>query len=336
MLECIFTVDYEIYGNGQGSLRELIFEPALELKRVFDAAGAPLVVFVEAAELEILEVAGADPAIGDVKAQVRGFYQQGHEIALHLHPQWYNAHRKNGSWMLDYSEYNLCLLPEERIEQIVQRGIEYLRRVVGDPAFVPASFRAGNWLFQPTATVARVLARHGLQADSSVFKGGVQHQHRLDYRPAAANGWHWRFDRDVNVADPTGPLVELPIFTEMVPFWRMLTGKRVGLQRKGRPGGGTAAPSGARSQKTNRFLDYLRWYYPMKFDFCRMTFAELTRMMQIVLREDERTPNTYKPIVSIGHTKDLVDGDTVMKFLDWLRAHGIPIATLSQARSRCE
>ena len=24
MIECVFTVDYEIYGNGQGSLRELV------------------------------------------------------------------------------------------------------------------------------------------------------------------------------------------------------------------------------------------------------------------------------------------------------------------------
>ena len=33
MIECIFTIDYEIYGNGEGSLKELVFEPASVLKR---------------------------------------------------------------------------------------------------------------------------------------------------------------------------------------------------------------------------------------------------------------------------------------------------------------
>jgi len=27
MIDCIFTIDYEIYGNGEGSLRELVYEP---------------------------------------------------------------------------------------------------------------------------------------------------------------------------------------------------------------------------------------------------------------------------------------------------------------------
>ena len=36
MIECIFTIDYEIYGNGQGLLRDQVYEPARKLKEVFD------------------------------------------------------------------------------------------------------------------------------------------------------------------------------------------------------------------------------------------------------------------------------------------------------------
>lgn len=39
MLECIFTIDYEIYGNGEGSLKELVYEPAKHLKAIFDIPG---------------------------------------------------------------------------------------------------------------------------------------------------------------------------------------------------------------------------------------------------------------------------------------------------------
>ena len=182
MLECAFTIDYEIYGNGDGSLKELVLEPARQLKTIFDRAGAKFVVFVEAAELEKIENEQTDPAISEVKDQIREFYQEGFEIALHLHPQWCNARYQDNRWNLDYTEYNLCTLPEQRITEIVGRSIAYLRKVVDVPDFTPLSFRAGNWLFQPTATAARVLAKHGIKVDSSVFKGGRQHKHNLDYR----------------------------------------------------------------------------------------------------------------------------------------------------------
>ena len=80
---------------------------------------------------------------------------------------------------------------------------------------------------QPTKTMAEVLLRNGIQVDSSVFKGGRIRDLGLDYRPAARHGWYWRFADDVNEAEPEGPLLEVPIYTEMVPFWKMLGGKRL-------------------------------------------------------------------------------------------------------------
>jgi hypothetical protein len=89
MIEVIFTLDYEIYGNGEGSLMELVLEPAAELKRIFEDAGAKLVVFVEAAELEMIAATRSDPDIDAVEQQIRDFRRDGHEIGLHIHPQWY-------------------------------------------------------------------------------------------------------------------------------------------------------------------------------------------------------------------------------------------------------
>ena len=41
-----------------------------------------------------------------------------------------------------------------------------------------------------------------------------------------------------------------------------------------------------------------------------MTIEELTATIGEVVREDRLDPNTYRPIVLIGHTKDLVDFET--------------------------
>src|SRR5277367_1637817 len=174
VIECIFSLDYEIYGDGSGSLRDLVVDPTARLLEIFDKWGVRFVNFVEVSEFEAIEAAGSDSAVQLVNQQVRGMRRSGHEIALHLHPQWYNARFERGRWQLDYSEYNVCNLPQIRIAEIADRAVAHLKYMVDDPQFAPISFRAGNWLFQPTETAARELSRKGIRIDSSVFKGGFQ------------------------------------------------------------------------------------------------------------------------------------------------------------------
>jgi hypothetical protein len=324
MIRCIFTLDYEIYGNGEGSLQELVYDPGEKLREIFRKWNARFVNFVEVGEFEKIEEYGTDPTMDLVKRQIQALHKDGFEIALHLHPQWSHARHEGGRWVLDHSEYNLCTLPQARIAQIVDRSLDYLRRLVGEPGFTPVSFRAGNWLFQPTETAARILSERGIKIDSSVFKGGVQHNQCLDYRRARKNGYYWRFSADVNEPDPAGAWLEVPIYTEMVPFWKMRTSKRMGFK-------GNFGMAGQRpGQKVNRALDFLRFRYPLKLDFCRMTLGELTSMVEGVLRKDREEPEIFRPIVAIGHTKDLTDPQTVDAFLSFLQTKGIKVSTFAE------
>jgi hypothetical protein len=326
MIECIFTIDYEISGNGEGSLRTLVYEPAERLRTIFRKWNAKFVPFVEVAELERIESEGTDPAIDLVKQQIRYFYDNDFEIGLHLHPQWYNARYENGRWFLDYSEYNLCALHRERIVEIVDRSLAYLRNTIGVAGFTPFSFRAGNWLFKPTRPAADVLAERGIKVDSSVFKGGVRHQHQLDYRRALKNGSYWKFRDHADVPDPEGVLLELPIYTQMVPLWKMLDAKRVNPQHIGIGG----------AKKLHRLLDFLRFWHPLKLDFCSLTIDELTRMMERIIGEDKQDPTSFRPVVAIGHTKELVDFETVDSFLSHLHRKGIPVSTFKEVYEKCQ
>lgn len=329
MIDFIFTIDYEIYGNGEGSLKNLIFEPTKRLQGVFNQAAAKIVFFIEAAELEKIEEAKSDSAIADVKQQIKDLYHQGHEIALHLHPQWYKCESRNGRWELDNTEYNLCVLPEQRIVEIVDHSIKYLRSVLDDINYTPLSFRAGNWLFQPTQPAATILSSRGIKIDSSVFKGGLQHQTRLDYRPAVKNGYFWNFQDNVNNLVSAGEMVEIPIYSEMVPPWQMATKKRLGLQQK------AATSRKTLKDKINRALDLARLFQPLKLDFCRMTIDELIGMMDRIIKDDKKKPDSYKPIVAIGHTKDLVDFKTVSLFLTYLTQKNIKICTFEEVIHKC-
>jgi hypothetical protein len=323
VIEFVFTIDYEIYGDGTGCLKDLVYEPARRLTELFRNWNARFVAFVEVAEFEKIEAYGTDRAIDLVKKQIEEFYRDGFEVGLHLHPQWCNARCERSAWALDYGEYNLCTLPPPRIAEIVDGSLAYIRHVVNSSHFTPLSFRAGNWLFQPTQTAASVLAEKGIRIDSSVFKGGLQRNHGLDYRPAMRNGYYWSFERDVNEPDPIGPWIEVPIYTDMVPFWKMATPKRLGM----RNGTGAKSQGQGVGQKWSRLRDRLRFHYPLKLDFCRMTLSEMTSMMDRIIREDQADPETYRPVVAIGHTKDLTDFDTVDSFLSFLKTNRIPIST---------
>jgi hypothetical protein len=327
MIEFLFTIDYEIFGNGTGSLQELVHDPAEQLAELFRKWDVRFVTFVEAAELGKLATTRVDPAIAHVVSQLNRFHRDGFEIGLHLHPQWCNAQYVNGQWVLDYREYNLCKLDPQRISEIVRESLAFLRSVLGEPDFTPLSFRAGNWLFQPTAETARVLAANGIQIDSSVFKGGLQRNHGLDYRAARHNGYFWNFSSDVNRPDKNGQLIEVPIQTEMVPSWKMASSKRLGSSNTF-----ASAGSGFR-RKLTRIRDFARFRYPKKLDFCRMMLDEMTGMMDKVIREDRSDPSQYRPIVSIGHTKDPIDFGVVESFLTFLRTNNIPVVTFN---SVCE
>lgn len=329
MIECIFTIDYEIYGNGQGSLRELVYVPAQMLKEIFLKMNRRFVVFVEVAELEIIEANRTDPDIELIKNQIREFHKEGFEIGLHIHPWWYNANRKNGKWILDYTEYNFCTLPRERIAQIVDRGISYLREILGESDFTPLSHRAGHLLFQNTQDAAKVLVERGIKVDSSVYKGGLWHQHKLDYRPALKNGYFWKFTDSTNVCDPKGVLLEIPIHTRMVPIWEMFTTRRIGLQQKG------SSSIQAGKKILSRIKDFLRLSHPLKLDLCQMNLKELISTIDAVVLEDLQTPPQFKPIVAIGHTKDLVEFETLKLFLTYLEKKRVPLSTFKCVYNMC-
>ncbi|MCB2167358.1 MAG: hypothetical protein KQI78_06835 [Deltaproteobacteria bacterium] len=330
MIECIFSIDYEIYGNGEGSLKDLVYNPTKKLIKIFDEYAIKLVIFAEVAELIAIENFQSDNYIENVKRQLYDLYSNGHEIALHLHPQWFNAKFANGKWKLDNREYNLCVLPENRIKDIFIQSIDYLREILNASDHIPTSFRAGNWLMQPTSSIAKIISDLGILIDSSVFKGGKISKYSLDYRKASQNCYFWKFSDDVTLSQHNGKLLEIPIYTRLVPIWNILTSKRLKLQSRS-----NSVVKRTFIDKIYRISDNIRFKVPLKFDFCRMTKVELTDLIEQVLADDKDNPATFKPIVAIGHTKDLTDFETISYFINFLKLNKIKISTFKEIYAKC-
>jgi hypothetical protein len=330
MIECIFTTDYEIFGNGEGSLKELLYNPLEELGKIFKEYESQFVIFVEVAELEMIEKYKADSHIDLIKQQIKKFYNDGFEIGLHIHPWWYNAYfNKEKKWTFNYKNYNLCNFPIEKIREIINRGIYYLRNILNVLEYTPLSFRAGHLLFQPTKNLAYVLSEKGIKIDSSVYKGGMWYQQKIDYRNTITNGNYWKFKDDVTISDSNGILLEIPVHTKLVPIWKIFTSKRIGVQKM------NSSIVKVGRNKLSRIRDYLRFKYPIKFDFCEMNLRELKETINEILIEDEKDPKSFKPLVAIGHTKELIDLRTVKSFLNFLYEKRIKISTFNGIYSKC-
>lgn len=324
MIECIFTIDYELFGNGDGSLRKLMYEPLEKLREIFQKYDSRFVIFVEVAELEIIQGIFKDSDLNLIFQQIRESYRNGYEIGLHIHPWWYKGFIKDGKWIFDYNYYNLCVFQKEKIEVVVDRALSYLRKILDVFNFTPISFRAGHLIFQPTQPLAEILAQKGIKIDSSVYKGGFWSQQKIDYRNAINNSYYWKFSNDVSISDSNGILIELPIYTKLVYLWKIFTLKRITVQKK------ESTVVKYSWKKLKRIKDYLRFKYPIKFDFCEMDRVELINLIDEIIIEDQKNPTILKPIVAIGHTKEIKEFDTIDYILSYLKNHNIKISTFKE------
>jgi len=155
-------------------------------------------------------------------------YRCGYEIALHLHPQWYNARFERGNGARLHG-INLCTLPQPRIAEIVDRSVNHLP-LYGRPSKSSALYRSGPAIgcFQPTRNAAWNCPE-GACGSTFGIKGGLQRNHHLDYRPSQGKMvTTGRSARNVNERTPWGSGWNSPSI-RMVPPWKMVTSKRMGM-----------------------------------------------------------------------------------------------------------
>lgn len=323
MIYLIFTLDYEIYGNGEGNPQDLIFKPTNKLNKLFDQYGWKYVNFVEVAELIKFKEYNSNPELSSIEKQIKSMNIDEHEIALHIHPQWFNAEYKKGKWKLDYSEYNICKLSYDKIKNYLDISVSYLKGICNAKYYNPVSFRSGNWLFQPTELVSKVLYELGILVDSSLFKGGVLSYHGINYKKSLNNGYYWRFSSDVNEIDQNGNIIEVPIYSCMVPIWKMYSKKREKIHQQ-------LKRVNFRKKRFTFLMDRLRFFYPRKFDFSKMTYIELKEVVDHLIDLEKKTPTVIKPIVLIGHSKNLSDFQSLKKFLEYVYINNITVTTFQQ------
>lgn len=333
----ILTVDYEVFGNGQGCLKHCVVEPASRLLRVADQFNAPVTLFAEAAELMAMEREMGRGAVGDVREQLEGAVLAGHDVQLHLHPQWQGAKRcDDGTWELDLDRWRIGDLSEDEAENLIATGKGWLDDVAfaNAPGRNTMAFRAGSWCIQPSEVVIRSLQRRGFSVESTVVPGMRRSSQGewSDFRLAPDLPF-WRVDSDVCKVSSSG-LWEVPIASGRVPRFTQLSAE---LQARDTENS-RFAPNCHGSYSTRGPLSRVAANFQklLELGLAKLDFSTMPAQTLLTITEDwmRRFSNAHwpTPIVAIAHTKNWTDRSSshFVDYLTWARDAGIRFSTYQQ------
>ncbi len=341
MIHVIFTLDYEIHGNGEGSPDELMVEPTRRMLGQFDEYGARLTILADVAEIlkfkEFRGEAGQDIFhYRKIEDQLRKAIQGGHDVQLHLHPSYFNAQFEVDRWRMDWSEYDFATLDPDRMSAMLRAGRDYLESLLQpmDGRYRCNVFRAANWAAQPSPNVVRALIDAGFVVDTSVFKYG----HRIgrvnfDYSNAPSAILPWRASvKDICVEDPDGKLWESPIYCEQRWLGAFLTLNRLyrvwqSYRHKFPKSDGagkatTSAGTNGGYGKARASLKDRLFKNAWKADFNQCSGRQLVKTLERVERTYGNT-RAEVPFVLIGHSKLFTpyNQTSLAPFLKHVEAH---------------
>ncbi len=352
MLHLILTLDYEVFGNGSGDVLRDVVEPTNRILDICDRHRAKLTIMFEVAEYWSFMRAEQEGNIslpfspsGRMRAQAEEALRRGHDVQLHLHPQWIGAELVGGVWSVKNAQWRIADLPHGlgseddplSITGAMRQGKQSLEEILRpiDPEYRCIAFRAGGFLAQPAESVIQAMKSVGLVADSSVVRGlKTEPPRQVDYTRAPSSvGFWWTSATDFCAGgDPGMHVLEFPIYALRQPYltnfkprklWTTLKRHRLERQIPGTKNAGTTSREGL------ALLRKLFSMHPVTVDFCKLNARDL---FQSVIREFEQVnegTEIAKPLTLIGHCKDFWNDKNLDRFLGRmarLTAEGAPLA----------
>ncbi|MBL3528745.1 MAG: hypothetical protein JMN27_11245 [gamma proteobacterium endosymbiont of Lamellibrachia anaximandri] len=332
--QLILTVDYEVFGDGSGQPRPCVLGSTERILAIAESRGVPLTLFVEALEFAAMEREPACHAQSDaVRLQLTEALARGHDLQLHLHPQWWDAKLDPaGSWQLDLSRWRIGDLPFQEVAGLLEQGKVWLEELGRQqrPDYRCIAFRAGGWCIQPSALVLAALSDQGILIDSSVAPG---------LRNATAGEWSdfrdvpdlpfWNADQDLAAPVSRG-VWEFPILTGRVARMDHLKALRKAGLAEGCQGS-YRGPGGIAARILGR-LSRLRQLGMVMLDFSTLPAPQLIEITRQWCEHFAGGPVSL-PLAAIGHSKNFTASSerALTEYLDWINGQGIVGTTYPDA-----
>ena len=337
--------DWELSGNGSGDIRRLQFEPLRRLVSIYDRLGIRGSFNAEVMqqitfrqhENEHNELKVLADEWDDV---VRETFRQGHDIQLHIHPQWQNSEYKDGRWNLT-ADWSILNYSREAARQMLLRGKEYLENILRDinPDYRCVSFRSGAWCIAPSPHMLDLLVELGIVFDMSIV-AGVKYDTRnikLDYTNCEEDFLpYYPVMTDARrVSDKVEPIICVPtncFYASRRQVLRHHLDKTV-TKISSKINGPTTVSNNGRSVEAygeqwaqidgslmarvyrKAIIPYLRGKHTIS-DLAQLDYALMMEMLNSIRKRSRASGLADVPVVLENHTKDLHNFSDLERFLE--------------------
>jgi len=345
MKKLLLTLDYELYGNGTGDVFKDMIEPTDSILAVCNKFDAKITIFFEVVEYWALKkewdkgntMGYSKNPIEAMENQIRAAYQQGHDVQLHIHPQWVNAVYENGKWIVDFNAWRLGVYKgkgENSLYQLLKRGKETLENIINIPSYECVAFRAGYYNIQPCMEILNAMRDVGLTIDSSVYPGGKETGSlaHYDFSEITNDKGSWYIDKDVLIDERRKTaLMELPIVAFPIRrISKFLTIERIKSIFKNRQSAKDSFEAkiskGGKLAKIRYFFQY-EW---QTWDYC--LFSNRLHRKYIQKCNELYRHKNRECFVLIGHSKSLVATRPLEFLLHHAKHHDYIFQTIHQIR----
>lgn len=315
----ILTLDYELFGDGSGDVFKHMIAPTEKILKICNHHNFKTTIFFETVEYLQLKKEWENGnkmgyqynPIEAIEKQLQEAATNGHDIQLHIHPQWVNAKYRTHKWEVDLSSWRLGGFRQNggyTLEQLLLEGKNAIENIIHPvlPDYKCIALRAGGYNIMPSDTVFAAMKKTGLKVDSSVFPGGYETSSlsNYDYRhvPVSLDYW-WGSPADITRISSGHPeILEVPIFALPQARWRkVLSYHRLKSMLLNKKSAASSLSKEKIAQKsTLDKIRFLREKEAFTWDICLFDSRLHSRFLKYI---EHRLDEKRNSLVLIGHPK---------------------------------
>ena len=352
------THDWELRGDGSGDIEQIQFAPLRRLLEIYAQVGARTTILPDV--MQQLAFRRGESEHPELKTaadswdqHLREAFLQGHDVQLHLHPQWLNARYEKGRWYPN-GDWSILNYERDAAYAMLAEGKQYLENLLQplDSSYRCLAFRAGALAAAPSAHLFKSLAGLGIQLDVSIA-GGLfvsNHNLQLDYRNCEETflPFYPMMEDARRVSNKPEPIVCVPL-NHFYGSRRAVTRQNISLARREVRRRRSAAPSAkdaaVKKQSTpSRFeLAYEKLILPLvkrKHFVCdtgRLNYPLMREMLASIRQRAQSSGLAQVPVVLTNHPKDIRDLPAIERFVEEAsQAADIRFITLSEMAGKLQ
>lgn len=335
-MDLALTLDYELFGDGSGDVFTDLVQPTDKILEVCNTHNAKITIFFEVVEYWRIKeewnkgnhMGYSQNPIAAIEKQILDAFRAGHDIQLHIHPQWINAKYDQG-WRVDnhWCMKDIPLSPTAQFStdliSVLGKGKETLEQLLRPLSadYCCNIFRAGGFNILPSQPIITALLELEFKMDSSVYAGGYDKNNEtdIDFRLLKNNIPYWQINNgDVlsqkNLQGKNTGMIEIPIFSSPMLRYKKYDFNRLSILLKN---GNSAKKTlqGRIGKKT--LLQKIKFFFEyehLTWDFCLFNIRKTKKFIRLAENMIKKNNGSYHPLVLIGHSKGF-GSDQTLKYL---------------------